>query len=112
MRSFRRVAVVVLLSLAVGASQGVASPSPGEAASREAKPAAAFTAHGIIDLLRTLLRHTWSKEGCRIDPWGRCLASTPTTEAGCRMDPWGRCADSTPAADTGCHIDPLGCANR
>ncbi len=43
-----------------------------------------------------------SKEGCHIDPLGRCLP-----KEGCNIDPWGRCL---PAAQpkAGCHIDPWG----
>ena len=33
-----------------------------------------------------------SKEGCGMDPFGRCSSTTqPQTDAGCGMDPFGLC---------------------
>jgi hypothetical protein len=40
----------------------------------------------------------WEKEGCSIDPYGRCAPKSQTTkdsqksaDAGCSIDPYGRC---------------------
>ncbi len=31
-----------------------------------------------------------TKEGCGLDPWGRCNSAQPQqTENGCGLDPWG-----------------------
>jgi hypothetical protein len=44
-----------------------------------------------------LLRSAWTKEGCRLDPNGRCASQPaknpppPQTKAGCRIDPNGFC---------------------
>ena len=42
------------------------------------------------------LRGVWEKEGCNIDPWGRCgkrrnQSPPPLRKAGCNIDPLGRC---------------------
>ena len=54
----------------------------------------------------------WSKNGCRIDPSGLCVAhqSSPApSENGCGIDPNGLCVQSTPTASkNGCRIDPDG----
>lgn len=65
-----------------------------------------------------LLRSVWEKEGCRLDPDGRCAnapAQNPPLQpkAGCRIDPNGRCVDShvrKPPLQPkeGCRIDPDG----
>jgi hypothetical protein len=44
-----------------------------------------------------------SKEGCHIDPNGRCV---PEPKEGCNIDPFGRCLPLQPKI--GCHIDPDG----
>jgi hypothetical protein len=53
----------------------------------------------------------WEKNGCAIDPWGRCRVVP--AKSGCMIDPGGRCLPgSTPAqpanAVNGCGIDPGG----
>jgi hypothetical protein len=75
------------------------------------------------------LRQLWNyvagaltKEGCGIDPNGRCVTSTSgisapdgSEEAGCGIDPSGRCLQGglAPASlDAGCGLDPSGrCMN-
>ena len=52
-----------------------------------------------------VLTQLWDKEGCQIDPNGRCITTpmsgpTNTADEGCRIDPSG--------SDEGCHIDPNG----
>ncbi len=42
----------------------------------------------------SLLRNAGSKEGCHLDPDGRCNASQaqpPSAKEGCKLDPNGRC---------------------
>lgn len=48
----------------------------------------------------------WAKEGCKIDPLGRCL-DLARTENGCKIDPNGRCLDAA-RAEEGCAIDAHG----
>lgn len=50
-----------------------------------------------------------SKEGCRIDPSGRCVTDTlQSSDNGCLIDPSGHCVDPTQANKEGCSIDPFG----
>jgi hypothetical protein len=59
--------------------------------------------------LWSFLGRAWTKEGCHIDPYGRCLTSPQTTDAGCSIDPYGRCLPGTQDdTDAGCMIDPYG----
>jgi hypothetical protein len=50
-----------------------------------------------LGLLWSYFTNLWSKEGCRIDPNGRCAARysapvpTDQMDTGCRIDPDGRC---------------------
>lgn len=44
----------------------------------------------IFSRIWSFLRGEWGKEGCNIDPWGRCTP-TPQPKEGCHIDPWGRC---------------------
>ena len=44
----------------------------------------------------------WTKEGCKLDPDGRCL---PPLKEGCKLDPFGRCL---PPLKEGCMVDPFG----
>jgi hypothetical protein len=62
--------------------------------------------------LRSLLAQ-WSKNGCEVDPNGRCLpkgSSLATGDNGCAVDPSGRCrASQTPMqTKNGCELDPDG----
>jgi hypothetical protein len=100
MRILRPFAVLVVV-LSLGISQASASQPVRETAGRDSKPALSFFAG-----LGALWMNFWTKEGCRMDPLGRCVTSA-TADAGCRMDPWGRCIDVS-KADAGCRIDPLG----
>jgi hypothetical protein len=55
---------------------------------------------------RLALPGAWLKEGCKVDPFGRCLPSVMTND-GCKLDPFGRCAEST-TSKAGCMVDPNG----
>lgn len=68
----------------------------------------------LLSWLQSLLGMP-AKNGCRVDPFGRCLPGTatgPTTKNGCRLDPFGRCLPGTAAGSTttenGCGLDPFG----
>jgi hypothetical protein len=96
-RPFRRTTILLLL-IALFATPLVSAAGP--RAAESARPVQALEP-GQIDLLNRLwntLRGLWSKEGCHIDPDGRCLTSpspqpppTFTTDTGCHIDPDGRC---------------------
>jgi hypothetical protein len=101
MRVLRPFAVLVVV-LGLGISQASASQPVRETAGRDSRPALSFLAG-----LGALWMDFWTKEGCRIDPLGRCVTSV-TADAGCRMDPLGRCLVAKPTTDAGCGMDPLG----
>jgi hypothetical protein len=54
----------------------------------------------------------WSKNGCELDPSGRCLPKDSGLDNGCGLDPDGRCQTSQSTgqtkADNGCGLDPSG----
>jgi hypothetical protein len=62
---------------------------------------------GFFDSLWALFSPLWgTKEGCGMDPDGRCL---PAPKAGCGMDPNGQCLPAPqPTSDIGCGLDPSG----
>jgi hypothetical protein len=107
----RKTVLVVLVVLLLTTPWASAAPRQGRGGP--------VTAFGILipDVLSqawSFLTGGWSKEGCHIDPNGRCVttaAPLPTKE-GCHIDPdGGQCITSAPpmsSADTGCHIDPNG----
>jgi hypothetical protein len=63
--------------------------------------------YGCFDPLWALFSSLWdTKEGCGMDPNGRCLE---TPKAGCGMDPNGQCLPAPqPTSDIGCGMDPDG----
>ena len=47
--------------------------------------------------IRSWFLSLWEKNGCAIDPWGRCQPSSvtvpqPSADNGCSVDPGGRCS--------------------
>lgn len=47
--------------------------------------------------LQSWLLSVWEKNGCAVDPWGRCQTSSvtapqPSADNGCGIDPGGRCS--------------------
>src|SRR5262249_6181530 len=97
--SFRRMALLALL-IAILATPRVSAAGlrPGSL--------------GWLDRVLSVLRLD-PKEGCKIDPNGRCLAEAAQpshTKAGCHLDPNGLCYTSaeTLQIDAGCHLDPDG----
>lgn len=62
---------------------------------------------GLFEPLWALFSSLWdAKEGCGMDPSGRCL---PAPKAGCGMDPDGQCLPAPqPTSDIGCGMDPDG----
>lgn len=59
---------------------------------RAAEPSAATHA---VARLWSFLASLWSKNGCQVDPQGRCVpgtgSATPTAKNGCQVDPNGNC---------------------
>lgn len=118
MRVFRHLVAVFVLGLIVGTPwASAAEPRPG---ARQAQ-GIAWSTPNLLDSLRNLLVSLWDtmglegthKEGCMIDPWGRCI--TEPNKTGCMIDPWGRCivspgpsGEPAPFEETGCEIDPAG----
>lgn len=112
-------AVALLLVLAVLLPWSAAAAPPDRAV-RTHPGRFEFTAP--LASLWSWLAGLWEKNGCMIDPSGRCLPGTGATppppagtDNGCSIDPGGRCLPGTGAApvqpasaDNGCGIDPWG----
>lgn len=83
-------------------------------------PAAAVASPAdLLTSLWSFLASAWSKNGCNLDPDGRCLpapASSSTTagDNGCNVDPSGRCLPAAQLSTTanGCNVDPDGRCNK
>src|SRR3954467_8880530 len=107
----RRIVLLAPLFLLI-APWASAAPRPGST-----PPASASMGIGIPDVLSLAWRFItggWMKEGCNIDPDGRCVTTLPTKE-GCNIDPSGYCLPGSPQVaspstwtDVGCNIDPNG----
>ena len=69
--------------------------SPLAAAPKFRSESSPTAAEDLFGWLRGALSLMWSKNGCQLDPHGRCLdkAATPpvSTKNGCQIDPYGRC---------------------
>ncbi len=116
MQVLRRAAVLILLVLSLGISGAHAATVRSKVQPVESKTAPR-SAIERIEAWWNLFAVAWNKEGCRIDPWGRCVVNpatqAPTTHAGCGIDPLGLCVISlakqtSSNTDAGCRIDPLG----
>lgn len=83
---------VLLLLAAVLLFPWAASAGP-QTASPRGEHVSTFTFLGLLGRAWGVLTATWEKEGCHIDPSGRCIPVRPET---------------TIQTDTGCHIDPNG----
>ena len=100
-------AVALLLVLAILPWSAAAEPLR-----RAGKPnLIGSSAAAPMTSLWSWLTSLWEKNGCAIDPWGRCLPGAapaqPTDEDnGCSIDPGGRCRVAPPK--NGCMIDPWG----
>lgn len=107
-------AVALLLALVVLPGSAAAEPPPRAGKSNPVDSSVAAPLSSLWSWLASL----WEKNGCAIDPGGRCLPDTAPvqpalTDNGCGIDPWGRClpgaAPAQPAsADNGCGLDPNG----
>jgi hypothetical protein len=94
MSIFRPAAGVLLLALTLGAPGAFASPPRATVS----VPQGGAKLENLLGPLRAFLVSLWSRAGCEIDPWGRCLQGArtavprpPAPDAGCEIDPLGRC---------------------
>lgn len=101
-RSYFRQTVAALVLLTLTGAPLTASAAPRRETVRLWGPS--------LEWISRMLAGRWTKEGCMIDPFGRCLPGTQqTTEEGCMIDPSGRCLDNPqPTMKEGCRIDPNG----
>jgi hypothetical protein len=95
MRNFRILFVLILFAL-VSVSGAWAATSRSSKAGIQKRPQATALSPRL-QVLQQLWVGFWTKEGCWIDPLGRCgldgVSSQPQdSEEGCRIDPWGRCS--------------------
>jgi hypothetical protein len=104
---FRRMVTVFALIAVLGTPLSSMAAPRAAAGRSEAHSAAAPES---LAWLWSLLARVWAKEGCRIDPNGRCITdSQTTTDEGCSIDPYGPCLTGTQDnTDAGCMIDPYG----
>jgi hypothetical protein len=86
---------------------------PGASAAGHRTPRIAVRAsQNVLMPLWSFLSRLWTKEGCGLDPSGRCATTPVTTDEGCGLDPHGACAPSAPESlDAGCGLDPSGLCN-
>jgi hypothetical protein len=112
MPTLRRLAVLLFLITLLAAPWTASAAGP--RAERHSRSAKAEPVSTILSRAWTLLAEIWSKEGCGIDPSGRCIptpAPTSHSDIGCGIDLNGRCVPSPVSVnrvDTGCNIDPDG----
>jgi hypothetical protein len=112
-RNIVLLAVLVLLTVAPWASAG-----PRNGSGHPVRISGAVVLPDLLSRAWSFVTGVWTKEGCNIDPNGRCLSapSPLPTKEGCQIDPGGRClsissppvASPTKSTDTGCQIDPGG----
>lgn len=107
----RKTVLIVLVALLLTTPWASAAPRQGRSG-----PVTAFgiVVPDVLDQAWSFLAGLWRKEGCHIDPDGRCstsVAPTSSADTGCQIDPFGRCySNAAPSglADSGCQIDPDG----
>jgi hypothetical protein len=96
--SSSRKASVVLVALFLATTAVSAEPRPG-AGTRPAGIVASNPMESFSGFW-SVLASFWTKNGCQMDPDGRCLP----TKNGCSVDPDGRCLP----IKNGCSVDPSG----
>ena len=79
MRHVRRIAILLVLGILLGASGSFAA---------EAQPA---DRGSVFSQVWDFFSALWSDSGCIIDPLGRCVDEPSEIDEGCGMDPLGRC---------------------
>jgi hypothetical protein len=89
--------IVLLLVLLFVAAPFASAAAPPDRTVRSAN--SRFEAPALLSRLLSWLTGDWEKNGCMIDPGGRCLQGTGAAPAppaagqdnGCGIDPGGRC---------------------
>jgi hypothetical protein len=100
-----RLVLTVLLAVVLASTAALAQ-SPSGSALRPLR-AAELASPNLFSRLWSLLA-SWNKNGCQVDPSGRCLTQGSTVETGdngCELDPSGRCRVQP---KNGCEFDPSG----
>jgi hypothetical protein len=104
-RLSRRVLTLLLVTTLAATTALAQSPT---AAFQPLRPALSDSGD-LFGRLLSLLGRPWTKNGCEVDPSGRCLTkgSRPVAgDNGCEVDPsGGRCPATT---KNGCELDPNG----
>jgi hypothetical protein len=89
----RKTALLLLTSLLALPWAATATPRP-ESPRRAEAAASAFL--DVLARAWSLFTGVLNKEGCHIDPSGRCIPAEPPstiqTDTGCHIDPNGRCS--------------------
>ena len=85
-RLSRMVLTLLLATLLVSTAAWAQSPA------RPLGPASSAF-QDLFTRLWSFLTHSWSKNGCQVDPSGRCWTDQSTVQSknGCELDPNGRC---------------------
>jgi hypothetical protein len=115
--------ILPALLLAVALASGAVLADPVSALGPRRSEMTALAPKDVLLRLWDRLSSLWSKNGCQVDPDGRCLPGTTSdwswdrvgnlwSKNGCEFDPNGRCLSSpasvTTTGDNGCGIDPSG----
>ena len=109
--SIRRKTLLLLVVVVFVITPWASAASPHAASPRWAQ---ALEDVPLLGNFWSFLRSVWEKEGCGIDPWGRCVSGPDQSpplqpKEGCNIDPNGHCIqEPTPSPKIGCHIDPWG----
>jgi len=91
----RRVVLLAALLLLIAPW---ASAAPRHGSARPARASFGIGLPDVLSLAWSFISEGWMKEGCNIDPNGRCVTALPT-KVGCNIDPNGRCLPtSAPSA--------------
>lgn len=112
MRTLRQLAVFLFLLLLLTAPWQASAASA--RASRQSPPNVESLPNALVNWAWEALARVWDKNGCGIDPDGRCAtAPAPVIHGknGCGADPNGRCLPTPVPAiqvDNGCDVDPNG----
>lgn len=81
------------LCLVLAASLPLAGTQQSGAAPPRPIATQAIAPVGLWALVWTTVHSLWTKAGCSLDPYGRCLPASPTPhlDGGFRVDPYGTC---------------------
>ena len=110
MNRWFRLALALLIAVVLGTPTAFADSYSGRVP-RLSGMLASVPAERFADLWN-FLTSLWAKNGCEVDPNGRCLAAQVGGKNGCQVDPSGNCLPGTGPArlgeENGCQVDPNG----